>query len=124
MLLESLYADDFAGGAYDEVVAIRIQRTAKDPMHKDGFCLKKGYSKSSHVQASIATNTSPNSAEGITELFASANLGDIFLSNCSKTRSTNLPELSASFPLSPNQRTTAPVGYVKLLGINWNLKTD
>ena len=57
LLLESLYADDFAGGAYDEVVAIRIQRTAKDLMHKGGFCLKKGYSKSSHVQASIATDT-------------------------------------------------------------------
>ena len=40
MLLESLYVDDFAGGAYDDDEALHIYRTSHDIMSKSGFSIR------------------------------------------------------------------------------------
>ena len=41
LLCDSVYVDDFAGGAYEDSEALKIYRTSKELMNKGGFQLRK-----------------------------------------------------------------------------------
>jgi hypothetical protein len=60
LLLESLYVDDFAGGAYDDDEALHIYRTSHDLMSKGGFKLRKWHSNSASIRDFIATQEDAN----------------------------------------------------------------
>ena len=117
LLSESLYIDDFAGGANEDDEAVRIQRTSKHIMNEGGFILRKWYSNS-YVRKIIASETHPSSTELSTALETQP------CSQPTKPPPTILPEVPSQSPLSVDHHDNPPVWYVKLLGINWNFDSD
>ena len=55
LLQDSLYVDDFAGGAYDDDEAEEVYHTSQHIMNTGGFKLRKWHSNSSYVRDLIAT---------------------------------------------------------------------
>ena len=125
LLSESLYVDDFAGGANEDDEAVRIQRTSRHIMTEGGFTLRKWYSNSFYVRKIIASETHPSLIEEQkppSELSTAPETQPC--SQLTKPPSTILPELPSQLPLSADHHDNAPVCCVKLLGTNWNFECD
>ena len=58
VLLESLYVDDFAGGAFDDCEALKIYRTSQKLLGKGGFTLRKWNSNSPYLREPMTSSKS------------------------------------------------------------------
>ena len=98
LLLQSMYVDDFAGGAFNDIEALKIYRTSQDLLRKGGFTLRKWNSNSPYLREVIASDKSlkldgakPNGSQ----------------------KDGSLP----SFQGNESKRTT-------VLGLHWNVEND
>ena len=94
LLRDSLYVDDFAGGAYEDSEALEVYHTSQEVMNKGGFKLRKWNSNSKTLRdriAAVEASRLPNN--------------DIEVKQ------------QASVTSDKNR-------YVKFLGINWDVDTD
>ena len=60
MLLESMYVDDFAGGASNDFQALRVHCKSQELMSQGGFIFRKGHCNSAYVRDYIAAQDDCN----------------------------------------------------------------
>ena len=94
LLRDSLYIDDFAGGAYEDSEALQVYHNSQEIMNKGGFKLRKWNSNSKNLRDSIAAE-----------------------------EASRLPNDEIEFKQQVNG-TADETRYIKFLGINWNVDTD
>ncbi|CAB3981862.1 Hypothetical predicted protein, partial [Paramuricea clavata] len=120
LLHESLYVDDFAGGAYDDDVALHIYRTSHDLMNKGWFNLRKWHSNSASIRDFIATQEDANGS--VKDEVTNANLESTYHN---VGVDAEAPKVDASLPCSSSQDSSvSKSNCVKILGINWNEDID
>ena len=120
MLLESLYVDDFAGGAYDDDEALHIYRTSHDLMSKSGFKLRKWHSNSASIRDFIATQEDANGSvkDEVTNANSESTYHNVGVD-------AEVRKVDASLPCSSSQDSSvSKSNCVKILGISWNEDSD
>ncbi|CAB4007271.1 Hypothetical predicted protein [Paramuricea clavata] len=120
LLLESLYVDDFAGGAYDDDEALHIYRTSHDLMGKGGFKLRKWHSNSASIRDFIATQEDANGSarDEVTNANSESTYHNVDVD-------AEVRKVEASLPCSSSQDSSvSKSNCVKILGISWNEDSD
>ena len=116
MLLESMYVDDFAGGASNDDQALRVHCKSQELMSQGGFIFRKWHSNSAYVRDYIAAQDDCNeSTKGTTTQ------SEHYLSNSSPESTEVITEAPGADPMPKEPSSTK---CVKVLGIGWNEISD
>lgn len=117
LLRDSLYVDDFAGGAYEDYEALQIYRTSTDLMRRGGFQLRKWNSNSKTVRESIKVEENSSTHE----------VNEIDQENDESIQEKVTADPGKDSIATNSQSRTVESEedcYVKFLEINWNVNTD
>ena len=117
LLQDSLYVDDFAGGAYDDDEAEEVYHTSQHIMNTGGFRLRKWHSNSPYIRDLIANDVD---ADLVVE-----NHSDVSSDMRDNTtpKDSVIAESTAKIPPFNTPRSGQNY-YVKILGLNWNVQGD
>ncbi len=116
LLADSLYVDDFPGGAQNDDEAYSIYEKAKHVMSEGGFNLRKWHTNSKVVKERI--NDTENVAISVQQNLSRGTLDPKSLKNSSSKLESST---STSPALEPGEEKSSEI---KILGLNWNTKDD
>ena len=123
LLRDSLYVDDFAGGAYEDTEALQIYDKSKKLMKNGGFTLRKWNSNSKSLRENIAAQETAKltrlEEEQTKQFTREKETTEEFKDTIIITE-----ESLMSFKTQQASSVSDEVCHVKFLGINWNVDTN